>query len=212
MKYGGSNNRTANCPRCARSIGKHAIKFIESNDETEKLAKKAQDFLSHVVVAAAQKGFKQLRVNREGKIIPGMVGAATARIGSTMYKWVTISGADTEILGQMANLGGDVTVIKEPTAAPLRTILGKPLVIAPPTYGIGRDFPVGACAAQKLVMAIFNKASETKAAIDALNMAEILWSNPLDSVHNRDWSTGSVVCSCDTCKHVLPAMLCDHEE
>ena len=42
-------------------------------------------------------------------------------------------------------------------------------------------------------------------------MAEILWSDPSESGHDWDWSTGQLVCSCDTCKQVVPMMLCQED-
>jgi hypothetical protein len=205
MNYGNANDLIQHCPRCAKSIDKHGIALIRSDETTEKLAKKMQENLDAVAHRSADKGFEPMRTST-------MVGAATATIGTAVYKYVTISGGATEMLAQMANMGKDVEVITATTAAPLTTIRGEPLVMAPTAHGRNRDYPVGSCAAQKMIMAIFKKAKEKKAAITAINMAEILWSDPHTAGHNRDWSTGSVVCSCDTCKRVVPAMLCDHRE
>lgn len=205
MNYGNANDLIRFCPRCAKSIDTHGIPLIRSDEKTEKLADKMQQALSVVAKRSADKGFDPMRTST-------MVGAATAKIGDATFTFVTISGASTAMLAQMASFGKEVTVLTDQSALPLTTILGDPLVMAPTAHGRNRDYPVGSCAAQKLLMAIFRKAREKKAAISAINMAEILWSDPHESGHNRDWSTGSVVCSCDTCKRVVPAMLCDHRE
>jgi hypothetical protein len=206
MNYGNANDLIKNCPLCARSIDKHQLSLIRSDDNTEKLAKKLQQALDGVVKGGALKGLPAPRGTC-------MVGAATAKIGSTVHTFATISGADTGILNLLNGntLGGGVTLVKDASALPLTTIAGRPLTMAPIAQGRNRDYPVGSCAAQKLLMAIFRKQS-AKAKASEIRMAEILWSDPGAGTHNRDWSTGSVVCSCDTCKRVVPAMLCDHGE
>lgn len=206
MNYGNANDLITHCPRCGESTDRHGFGLIRSDEKTEKLAYRLQEALDRVAKSSAVKGLTPLRGTC-------MVGAATARIGSQDYTFATISGADIAILNQIGGLGKDVTLIKKTTAEPLRTISGQPLSLVQPASGNrNRDYPLGACAAQKLLMAIFDQQRQSGGRISSINMAEILWSDPTNPGHNRDWSTGSVVCSCDTCKRVVPQMLCDRSE
>jgi len=207
MRYGGTNDLMQTCTRCGESLDRHGIE-ITSDDRTEKLAKTFQGALDRAVSSGLVKGIAAARASC-------MVGAAIAKIGSAEYKFVAISGAAVDILNHTgANaLGRDVTLIRDGDAFPLTTITGQPLTLAQPVKGTrNRDYPLGACAAQKLLMAIFRKQKQAKGKITSINMSEILWSDPSPVGHNRDWSTGEVVCSCDTCKRVVPIMLCDHTE
>lgn len=204
MNYGNTNDVITNCPRCGESTDRHGFALISSDKVTENLAMKLQGMLDGMAKNSALKGQGPLRDTC-------MVGAATARIGSQDFTFATISGADIAILNLLppGQLGKDVILVKDGTAAPLETITGKPLLPSPRKVNRGRDYLLGACAAQKLLMAIFRKQKESKGKISRISIAEILWSDPTNAGHNRDWSTGSVVCSCDTCKQVVPQMLCD---
>jgi hypothetical protein len=200
MKYGGNNDVIGkSCPRCGQSCDRHGIQFIESNSETEKLAREMQRLLDETSKTAEKKGYELPRGTC-------MVGSAIALINSAVYKFVTISGANVEILNHIGSLGSNVKIIALASALPLTTIQGETLNPAL----INPEFPVGSCAAQKLLKEVFQRAGKGKGhTITKLNMSEILWTATRE--HNRRWSTGSVVCSCDTCKQVLPMMLCDQE-
>ena len=205
INYGNTSDVMDRCPSCGGSSDSHGIPLIRPDKETIALAKKLQGILDGVVKGGLQKGWDPARDTC-------MVGAATAMIGSRKYTFAAISGADVGILNHIQGnqLGKNVTLIKAESALPLMTVEGKPLVMTQPAaWGRNRDYKLGACAAQKLVMAIFKARKEAGGKIAKINMAEILWSAPSLGGHNRDWSTGSVVCSCDTCKRVVPRMLCD---
>jgi len=208
MNYGNSNDIIQTCSRCGESLDRHGFSLIRSDDRTEKLARKLQGALDTVVKHGKLLGTDDARTTC-------MVGAAVAKIGSAEHVFVTISGADIGILNHISGsvLGSGVTLIKERLALPLTTIKGAPLVLVQPApWGRNRDYLLGACAAQKLLMAIFKKQKETGGKITSINLAEILWSEPSLGGHNRDWSTGDMVCSCDTCKRVVPIMLCDQAD
>jgi hypothetical protein len=208
MNYGNSNDIVKTCARCGESLDRHSISLIRSDDKTGRVARKLQAELDRVVKQGKLRGTDPTRV-------ACMVGAASARIGTADYMFAAISGADIDILRHLNGnaLGAGVTLVREHSALPLSTITNKPLVLTQPVpWGRNRDYPVGACAAQKLLMAIFKAQRNDKGKISAINLSEILWSNPALGSHNRDWSTGSVVCSCDTCKRVVPQMLCDLAE
>lgn len=208
MNYGNSNDIVQTCARCGESLDRHGFSLIRSDEKTEKLARKLQAALDGVVRLGKLRGTDPTRVSC-------MVGAASARIGSADFLFATISGGDIDILKHINGntLGSGVTLVMEHSALPLTTITDQPLVLTQPApWGRNRDYSLGACAAQKLLMAIFKARKNGKGKITAINMSEILWSDPSLAGHNPDWSTGSVVCSCDTCKRVVPQMLCDHAE
>jgi hypothetical protein len=97
MKYGGNNDVIRNiCPRCGESCDKHKFPYIESNSETEKLAREMQRLLDETSKTAAQKGYELPRGTC-------MVGSAIALINSAVYKFVTISGANVEILNHISS-------------------------------------------------------------------------------------------------------------
>ncbi|RKH21378.1 hypothetical protein D7X74_01475 [Corallococcus sp. CA047B] len=191
------------CPACDKSCDTHKpFPFVSSDDFTEKLAKKLQGLLDAARVRGLLKGFELSK----GAC---MVGAARATINSKVYTWVTISGGITDMLGQFDNtLGKDVQIVKTASALPLRNIKGTAVTGTPVAWNRNRDYPAGACAAQKLLMEVFNQAKGTPGKISKLTLAEILWSDPAGNGHNRDWSTGQLVESCDTCKQLIPMMLC----
>lgn len=207
MNYGNANDVTEFCGRCGERIDKHKpFNIIRSDERTEKLAKSMQKALDGVAIHAIKKGYDS------GTDIT-MVGAATATIKNEYIEFVTVSGPGVELLSyiQGLNLGNKVKVIDVYNATPLRTLMGKPLNPTITKQGRNRDYPIGSCAAQKLLAAIFQEAQKKGGGkfIEAINMAEILWNNPSISGHNPDWSTGQIVGSCDTCKQVAPQMLCD---
>ncbi|GAA6624244.1 hypothetical protein [Scytonema sp. NUACC26] len=210
MNYGGNNDVNNNtCPRCGKSCDTHRpFAFISSDQKTEELVRKLQGNLDEVITRALVKGFDKSRETC-------MVGSAIATINSRVYQYVTISGAKTELLTQMKqNLGKDVRVITSASGLPLKTIQGKTLEPQPIRQNRNRDYPLGSCAAQKLLMSVFNQAQSSGGAdkLTKLSMAELLWCDSTTGEgHNRDWSTGEIVCSCDTCKQVIPMMLCSAE-
>jgi hypothetical protein len=207
MNYGGNNDVITQCPSCQKSCDTHKpFPFISSDDFTADLAGKLQTALDDSVIRGLLKGFDKSRTSC-------MVGAARATINSGVYTYVTISGGNLEPLQHIASLGKDVQVVTDVSALPLQSIAGVRLNPNPAPNNRNRDYPVGSCAAQKLLMAIFRDADAHggRSKITKINLAEILWSDPSNSGHNRDWSTGQLVCSCDTCKRVVPMMLCHQE-
>lgn len=193
------------CPVCNESCDKHIpFPFISSDEYTETLAKKLQDLLGDVIKDGHTRGFDPSRTSC-------MVGAARATINNGVSTYVTISGGNMDILNKIKDrLGKNVQIVKTPSATPLRIIANKEISLVPKSWNRNRDYPVGSCAAQKLLMAVFTQAKRSGGLdkISKLNMAEILWCDPSGNGHNRDWSTGQIVESCDTCKQILPAMLC----
>ncbi|GAX45912.1 hypothetical protein NIES4075_69330 [Tolypothrix sp. NIES-4075] len=208
IKYGGNNDIINTCPRCGKSCDNHKFQYIEPNEKTDLFVRKMQSSLDETSKRAALKNFDKSRDTC-------MVGSAIATINNGVYTYVTISGGNVALLNYINNnFGKDVVIIDKPSALPLKTIKGQPLNPNPTRRDRGRDYPVGSCAAQKLLMAVFEQAAKSGGydKITKLNMSELLWNDPVKGEHNRDWSTGSIVCSCDTCKQVVPMMLCDKEE
>jgi hypothetical protein len=75
----------------------------------------------------------------------------------------------------------------------------------------GLDYKLGSCAAPKLLVQIYNNAITAKTTINKIEMAELLWFDTTSGGRrNPDWSTGQIVMSCDTCKQVLPQILCSN--
>ena len=199
--HGGSPYK-GNCPVCDGSFAKHRFSSIESDDYTTNKAKEFQRALDGVIVSGNLQGLQPARAR------PGMVGAARAYIDGAEFNCVTISGGDVGILKHVNGGGFGTLIDTAPDPHPIN-INDKPVTLVPVDWGRSRDFPVGECAAQKLLMAVFKQAKSAKRGLQAItkiNMAEIFWRPPAN--HTGSWPTGDLAESCDTCKQILPAMLC----
>jgi hypothetical protein len=213
MNYGNANDVTDQCGLCNDLIDRHSrFKLIRSDEYgkggAEDLVRELQKKLDGAAKSSHVRGLDLLSTMC-------MSGAAVATINNRVCKYVTISGVNIAVLNQIGSLGTEVTILQVASALPLSSIGGKRIPgVQPPPWNRNRDYPIGGCAAQKLLMAIFNQADRSggRDKITKISLAEILWVDPGNSGHNRDWSTGSIVCSCDTCKRVVPMMLCDKAE
>lgn len=208
MNYGNDNALTgAICLLCRDSIAKHGIGRISSSAESEELARKLQALLSRVDTKGLQKGYE---LPRDAT----MVGAAIVNYQSSVKKLVTVSGPGVELLAHIdqGKLGKGVVVVDDVNAAKRGKLLNIQGQYFTPTYGEENAqytyYPLGACAAQKLLATIF----QDKQAIREIHMSEIFWrsmtGNEQVSLNSRQWRTGEVVPSCGTCMQVLPQMLC----
>jgi hypothetical protein len=74
-----------------------------------------------------------------------------------------------------------------------------------PRVELGRN-PAGACAAQKLIDAIFAYAWKTGMLVTNIDMSEVFWNK---SNAGGNYKTGDLAPSCTTCEKILPWMLCD---
>lgn len=207
MNYGNSNDIINKCPQCDNSIDKHKISLISSSEKTDKLARELQARLSKVNTRAVLKG---LELDRTAT----MVGAAVVKFKDFSKTYVTVSGPGVALLGHIQSLGKDVVVITSATVLlagnKVTNIQKKKFV---PDVSKGKEYPVGSCAAQKLLTSIFADAKSLKSIVK-VEMSEIMWraSGGKTSQSSRKWSTGSVVPSCKTCKQVVPQMLCNLTE
>jgi hypothetical protein len=69
------------------------------------------------------------------------------------------------------------------------------------------NYPVGSCAAQKLVDHVVQFAIANNKKISKINMSEIFWKT---NATKSQWSSGTTVPSCNTCNYILPMMLCNY--
>jgi hypothetical protein len=235
IKYGGVSHDyfpDSKCPRCKESIDSHHIPFIRPGDVTLGLACLLQDLLSKLDVESILKG-KSLSRNST------MVGAAQARFGNGGSRdYVTVSGEGVLLLAHInrKRLRAEVAICENSTAVETNSSLygidGEIFLPAilhrPPTPPASRltpphvlwpvpekvAYPLGSCAAQKLLTRIFEDA-QTMGGVMAIEMSEIMWrSSQIDRVPqtSRQWSTGHAALPCETCKQVLPQMLCDKHD
>ena len=211
MNYGNtctlSNNVLFNqCLQCNENIDKHTISVIQSDAETVKLALKVQENLDKVYQTALTNGYK-LTENT-------MVGAAIATIdGSRVVKVVALSGFDAStVLSLMpSNLGKDVVIVGGNVAlGEFMTVTAEPVRPNLAPIANGFNYLLGSCAAQKVLMEIIRQAKPQQRGgrlrISNLRMAEIFWKT---TGTKGNWSSGDVVPSCDTCKRLVPMLLCD---
>jgi len=219
MQYGQTNNLLQRCTLCGQSLDKHRIKIV-SDERTDRLARQVQAALDKVAVHARSKGFAQAKGDAT------MVGAAIATIKNREYRFATVSGRDVEVLRHMDkhSVGADVELVKEVSYdrnEPARSYIGKLATIAGLPYVVtvaisdmgGNVFPPGACCAPKLLMAIFRKHAAIGGEISQIRMSEMFWKNTANGTQGKsNWSSGEAVHSCDTCKRVVPVMLCDIAE
>lgn len=221
MNYANANIHNGDrCCHCDEPISAHAINIIRSNDETLHLARALQDKLDAVCETALTKGYTLPQ-----EMI--MTGAIVATVGSTVIKAAALSGGNAQtILNIMqGNLGKDVELLGDNVdIASIKSILGVKLsglankveqsrgrTFVPPLPGIIPDpnYPVGSCAAQKLLHYVVQYALAHKQKISTINMTEIFWKT--NGVKSK-WSTGSEVPSCNTCQYILPMMLCNYDD
>jgi hypothetical protein len=207
MNYGNTTKLSngvvfSECLKCCEVIDKHKIPLIQSDDATEKLARKVQQNLDGIYAEALTMGYEVGA--------PTMVGAAIATVGSKVVKVVALSGANAgTVLGRMpSNLGQDVVIVSD-NVTTFKTVTGASIQpnVAPIPGGF--NYPLGACAAQKVLMELIRQANPQGGGslkISNLHMAEIFWKT---NGRKSDWSSGDVVPSCDTCKRVVPMILCD---
>lgn len=196
------------CPRCKKSFDKHRIPFIESQDNSQKLLNRLQKALE-------KKNQKEIiKAYPIPERTTSMMGAAIAKIsGGASKKYVTLSGPGFTLLNSVDinAIGKEVTLVKIRSAS----LLDKTIDISGNNFEpiwINRetDYPFGSCAAQKLLWQIFTDAKAQKKEVETIDMTERLWKDFRAEKHNKAWSTGlEPAPSCDTCKQVLPQMLCD---
>lgn len=77
--------------------------------------------------------------------------------------------------------------------------------------GRDRDYTVGNCAGQKLVTHVLSQAAAEGKRITAFMMSEMYWRDFQSDRGGRQWSTLSSNESCDTCKQVIPQLLCSED-
>jgi len=210
MNYANKNkNYNENCFHCNEPINSHAISLIQSSSESDALAISLQSKLDGVYKTALLKGY----VLPQGQI---MTGAIIATVGSAIVKAAALSGANADtIFGVMkGGLGKGVNLVGDNVSlASYRSILDCNLTnlvrkidkvgtVPPPSY------PVGSCAAQKLVNYLVQYSLSKKMKITNISMSEIFWKT---NSTKSNWSTGETVPSCNTCQYVLPMMLCNYD-
>jgi hypothetical protein len=64
----------------------------------------------------------------------------------------------------------------------------------------------------KLLNKIFQDARDAKQEVKSIDMSEMFWRDFAAQQYTRAWSTGQIVPSCDTCKQILPQILCNIAE
>ncbi|MGA7926592.1 MAG: hypothetical protein WCA20_11375 [Candidatus Sulfotelmatobacter sp.] len=217
MRYGGSDSLTlGKCPRCSESIDKHAIPFIESTPESLILCNHLLNALENVSKRGLELG--------KAKSTVTMAGSLITTVGSDKRKYVTASGPGVGTLQKIKKvLGKDVILVTDgnvstATNTKITDIFGvefTPVALAGNNTirkPCGDSYPLGDCAAQKLLVTVFRYAKSIKQKVRKLEMTEIYWKDVQQTAHNRKWSTQVAAQSCDTCKRVLPQMLCSHVE
>lgn len=207
MNYGNSNDVIQECPKCTNNIDKHKLSLIRSSDKTDTLARKLQDNLTKINLQSALKG---LSVDSTAT----MVGAAIVNYQSSSQTYITVSGPGVVLLSHINinEFGKKVIIIKDYNALVNKNKIRncrKGITFVPDTSK-GTEYPVGSCAAQKLLSHIFEDA-KTFNSIKSIEMSEIMWRAPKSKVReeSRKWTVHTVVPSCKTCKQVVPQMLCD---
>ncbi len=203
------SDRTMPCTHCGNNIDNHVIPFIQADDATTNLAVKLQQQLDAVLTKAIENGYKL-------PLTAVMAGAAIATVGSKVIKVAALSGwnapgilaliqgkplgADVVILGNNVLLTDFKDLLLEPLTSQINGLNAGLAAIPEPTY------PIGSCAAQKMIQYIVSQSDPATARITKINMAEIFWKTGGKS----NWSTGQVVPSCNTCNRVLPMLLCNY--
>ncbi|MGW4426290.1 hypothetical protein [Streptosporangium sp. NPDC004631] len=222
--YGGSNNVIdSTCPRCQGSLDKHGINVIRSGEKSRKLL--FDNFLptlnnynkETLLDDNLREAYLRLASGPGGGVIAtSMMGVAVATIGTQEKQYATLSGPGARVVlpfikrGQLPTglvIVGVVNALEDPDA--MVDVRGKTFVPTSTAQGNNMDYPIGSCAAQKILNQIFRDARDAGKKVEAIDLSELFWRDYAAEKYSRAWSTGSIVPSCDTCKQVLPQMLCD---
>ena len=204
VRYGGQNAKQQKCAQCEQSPDKHTIKWIESSRTTDKLMERLIDGLEKVDL----KGIELGKTPEKSEIMAGAL-AGTIEGGKTL-QYVALSGPNGALLKKVASLGKDVTfVLGDLGLTGGKSIDVRGNLFAPKSAG---KLPnkLGNCAAQKVLHAFFGDAKKAEKKVQKIEMTEMFWrSFTHTGEKNQKWSTIEAVESCDTCKQVVPQMLCD---
>lgn len=206
MNYGNSNDVIQNCPQCDSSIDTHKISIIRSTDKTDALARKLQSSLTRLHLDSILRGIELERSST-------MVGAAIVNYTSSSQQYITVSGPGVFLLRHinLNDFGKKVIIIDNENAlVRSKTQNCRKEKLFTPDTSQGLEYPVGSCAAQKLLARIFQDARSFDS-IRSIEMSEIMWRASGGRVGHasRKWTAGDVVPSCKTCKQVIPQMLCN---
>ncbi len=223
--YGGSNDVIdQTCPRCQESPDKHRIKWIAPGADSTSLLERFQRTLDNVSKETLESGklrdaYLDLATNPAGNVYAtSMMGTAVATIGSVVKLYATLSGPGPSIILNWIKrdqLPKDLMILDATNAATrgkLVDIRGKNFTPTHTPQGRNRDYPLGSCAAQKIVNQIFTDARAAGQEVKSIELSEMFWRDFAAERYSRDWSTGTIVPSCDTCKQVLPQMLCTNND
>lgn len=233
MNYGGSNDVINSiCPRCGKSPDTHKpVPFVSSGSVTSSLLSKLSSALKDNAVGVYLQGY-------QSAVKTSMMGAAVALIGTEKRQYLSLSGPGTDLFNHIDRrfIGNDIVLVSVPNGLD-NLVIGAGGAIAsgefpnnpyarkqdssvpkafsvnrPPAQGNNRDYPLGTCAAIKLITRIYKDAAELGKDIQSIEMAEMLFFDLTSNGgnRNRDWQTGQIVMSCDTCKQVLPQILCNN--
>ncbi|WP_049560097.1 hypothetical protein [Nonomuraea sp. SBT364] len=213
--YGGSDSliNHGRCARCEQPIDRHKVPYIRP-DGSAALLDSFKDAVYRLARSVLQKS---------GPALPPatMMGAAVASFKSQKMLYVTISGDSAgKILPNIDRKGlpketifvQDTTVLVN---GKLLGIKGQPFTPAVLSWRDSADirqeryFTPGQCAAQKLLSQIFTTTKQRGAAPECISLAETFFRDYPSDSGKRIWDTADFAESCDTCKQVLPQMLCD---
>lgn len=222
--YGGGNNVIdSTCPRCEESVDRHRISVIRSGEKSRKLL--FDNFLpalgnyskETLLDDNLREAYLRLAASPGGGVVAtSMIGVAVATIGTQEKQYATLSGPGARIVLPFIKHGhlpkdlvvvGVVNALEEPDA--MVDVRGKTFVPTSTAQGNNMDYPIGSCAAQKILNRIFRDARDAGRNVETIDLSELFWRDYAAEKYSRAWSTGSIVPSCDTCKQVLPQMLCD---
>src|SRR5688572_25173750 len=163
IRYGGANRFFENsmCPLCQKSVDKHRIPSIYPSGYTTELAVKVQGLLDKVDMTSILKGYG---LGTKAT----MVGAAHAKFSdSTVNDYVTVSGGGAVLLAliDQGKLGKitKITIITDLTAIAPKTTTQRGIFLyridgqtfLPSLQEEHLEYPLGSCAAQKLLAQIF---------------------------------------------------------
>ena len=220
MNYANKNEFNDNkCSHCDNNIAKHAINIIRSDDATIALAKKMQALLDDIYRSGLVKRYVLPGITDDRPYKMVMTGAIIATVvkgtNRRQIKAAALSGDQAYKLTNMIKrraLGEDVAILSENVRiAVFQSILG--LSISKMVGAVDQlrmpdpAYPVGSCAAQKLVNYVIQSLNDGEI-IEKIYMSEIYWKTGSKS----DWSTNDPVPSCNTCNYILPMMLCNYDD
>ncbi|MEY9211825.1 hypothetical protein NI17_008560 [Thermobifida halotolerans] len=227
QKYGGTNDVLSTCPRCERSPDTHEVRWIPSDGGSQRLLEsfvRTLDDLSRETMEShnLREAYLALATSRtqagEEKVYSrSMMGTAVATIGTRVRKYATLSGPGPGIFLRWINhsrLPKDLTVVDTNNALDARgkiiDIRGRYFAPVHTPQRRDKDYPAGSCAAQKLLDQIFTEASAAGEKVGRIDLSEMFWRDFGTGERGTKWSTIDVVPSCDTCKQILPQMLCSN--